>query len=1030
MPERRNILVEDEGKDGRRKPGQQQGFWCCTNNYLVLTKNLRQSLRPGPYALQFSPFLNIGSLQEAQFTSGATAYSFSLSFVSFEISATMNSLDLAGDAAGASSLWKPTAAEQKAYGHLFSLADADHKGIVQGQAAVPFFQKSGLSDAVLGRVWQFADTKSKGHLTSAEFSVAMKLISLAQAKKPVALANLKDETPLPALRGIDMPHDDEDDALTQFTHQRRSSAASSVGWGSMMGQNEAAVPDVEKQQYTRIFNANHPVDGVIDGMTARGILMRSKVSVEQLSKLWTLVDPKGEGKMRLPGFIVAMYYIRRIMENKGFMLPATCPASLWQSAGGDPLPRRQQQLSDVFGSMNSSTPDLGKAVWDVTSEEKEKRGFLAGDAAVNFFLKSKLSEALLAKVWDLADIGKTGKLNKDQFAVAMHLINGKLAGRDIPDTLPATLVPPSMRKASVASPSLRNLSPTMRPLSADRQQQALDPLRRSTTMSVGRQAARRRPGRRQLTSEIAQMQSQVSHLEDFSRGLQTQRNTIASNVAAASARKQELEIKISALQSSHEAEAKINNELEEKLRSEEARSTHCRRKLGEANKTLAIVVAQKTQLQRDVQAVQAQQAEVQAQLRQAQEEAQRLSAEISALDREKKHLEQTLAVAQSQAKQQQEANAVAQQSLAAAKSERLGTREPAAIEQPVPRDALLQQAAVPSFDDIFGASDVHANSPGPDAFGDMFKSPPPQPLGTAIDEPSNAADSFENFATSVGFVPTSTASGPSGSQALPPARSIAETSAAFSSSDAFDSFGAQSMDPFEEFLQSTVTSEPAAAKSGSPPSVRSASFVTPQPTSPVVPERPKETVPPANDDFDAIFGESQADLPATTNGTAAAAVISRAASVPPTSTAITPDVVRSNVSSPFTAATPKSAGNAFDVDFSGAFGEMRGSSDKAIAQELESFNNKFPDIGDVSQKPSGKDNLTFESLFGPGEETAVPEKTAGEPAKAAATAATAGLQTIAEEVVDTKKPEAESKPKDDDKDFVPPPVVKRTNGMN
>ncbi|KAJ1936661.1 hypothetical protein FBU59_004983, partial [Linderina macrospora] len=532
--------------------------------------------------------------------------------------------------------------------------------------------------------------------------------------------------------------------------------------------------------------------------------------------------------------------------------------------------------------MNSSTPDLGKAVWDVTSEEKEKydqffsnldtsrRGYLAGDAAVNFFLKSKLNEALLAKVWDLADIGKTGKLNRDQFAVAMHLINGKLAGREVPDTLPATLVPPAMRKASVASPSLRNLSPTLRPLSAERQQQQpLDPLRRSTTMSVGHmgsntsRSASRTPAPRSPSTdtEIAQLQSQINHLEDFSRGLQTQRNTIASNVAAASARKQELEIKISALQSSHEAEAKINQELEEKLRREESQVNALQAKLGEANKTLAIVVAQKTQLQRDVQAVQAQQTEVQAQLRQAQEEAQRLSAEISALDREKKHLEQTLAVAQSQAKQQQEANAAAQQSLAAAKSEvaeltkkvdALPTPSASApesqhIEQPTPRDASLHQAAaVPSFDDIFGASDVHANSPGPDAFGDMFKSPPPQSSGAAADAPSNAADSFENFATSVGFVPAPTANGLTGSQAPLPARSIAENSVAFSSSDAFDSFGAQSMDPFEEFLQSTVTSEPTstaavAARSGSPPSVRSASFVTPQATSPTTLGQQKET---------------------------------------------------------------------------------------------------------------------------------------------------------------------------------------------
>ena len=46
---------------------------------------------------------------------------------------------------------------------------------------------------------------------------------------------------------------------------------------------------------------------------------------------------------------------------------------------------------------------------------------------------------------DLADLNKDGKLTKDGFAVALHLINGKLAGKDVPETLPNSLVPPSHR---------------------------------------------------------------------------------------------------------------------------------------------------------------------------------------------------------------------------------------------------------------------------------------------------------------------------------------------------------------------------------------------------------------------------------------------------------------------------------------------------------------------------------------------------------------------------------------------------------
>ena len=46
---------------------------------------------------------------------------------------------------------------------------------------------------------------------------------------------------------------------------------------------------------------------------------------------------------------------------------------------------------------------------------------------------------------DLLDIRGDGKLTQDAFAVAMHLIQGKLAGKPIPAVLPPTLIPPSMR---------------------------------------------------------------------------------------------------------------------------------------------------------------------------------------------------------------------------------------------------------------------------------------------------------------------------------------------------------------------------------------------------------------------------------------------------------------------------------------------------------------------------------------------------------------------------------------------------------
>lgn len=60
--------------------------------------------------------------------------------------------------------------------------------------------------------------------------------------------------------------------------------------------------------------------------------------------------------------------------------------------------------------------------------------------------------SLIPSERDLADINNDGRLTRDGFAVAMHLIQGKLSGKEIPAALPQTLVPPSMRSNGPASP--------------------------------------------------------------------------------------------------------------------------------------------------------------------------------------------------------------------------------------------------------------------------------------------------------------------------------------------------------------------------------------------------------------------------------------------------------------------------------------------------------------------------------------------------------------------------------------------------
>ena len=58
-------------------------------------------------------------------------------------------------------------------------------------------------------------------------------------------------------------------------------------------------------------------------------------------------------------------------------------------------------------------------------------------------MRSKLPNSVLRRVWNLSDIDQDGMLDRDEFAVAMFLIDHKIAGNDIPDSLPGRLIPPS-----------------------------------------------------------------------------------------------------------------------------------------------------------------------------------------------------------------------------------------------------------------------------------------------------------------------------------------------------------------------------------------------------------------------------------------------------------------------------------------------------------------------------------------------------------------------------------------------------------
>jgi hypothetical protein len=110
-----------------------------------------------------------------------------------------------------------------------------------------------------------------------------------------------------------------------------------------------------------------------------------------------------------------------------------------------------------------------KVPWAITKDEKKLyddvfkswdgfgRGFIAGPEAIEIFSQSGLAKSDLEKIWTLSDPNNRGKLNTDEFAVAMHLVYRKLNGYPVPNRLPPELIPPSTRNLGDAMSSVKSL---------------------------------------------------------------------------------------------------------------------------------------------------------------------------------------------------------------------------------------------------------------------------------------------------------------------------------------------------------------------------------------------------------------------------------------------------------------------------------------------------------------------------------------------------------------------------------------------
>ncbi|KAI8393474.1 uncharacterized protein BYT42DRAFT_551153 [Radiomyces spectabilis] len=476
---------------------------------------------------------------------------------------------------------KLTPQEKQVYADLFKKVDADDKGIVLKDEAMAFFKKSNVPMNILSEFWTAADNDNKGFLTDQEFAVALKLIACAQHGILTASPILSTTVSLPYFDGTTP-------APSSVSTPRFNNRAPTSPMTSNAG--ETISPE-DRNKYISFFHTANPVEGVLTADKARQMFLRSGLPLSTLENVWDLADTRKSGTLNQTEFIIAMHYIGQILKGNITSLPSSLPSHIYAAATGrmttgyvkpqytgtSPLMSHAtggglgRQPSSLFTGEQSHNADRG--VLDISPEElstykgyfariaTDNSGYISGADAVQFFRHSKLPESDLARIWDLADTNSTGRLNENEFAIAMHLINRRIAGGQIPNALPR---PPGFQQqqpSSLAAIDLLGLS----------------------------------------DNQAAESNSTPQWKDAGKSDLNHERSLLENTFATLQSEVQSESQRVTSLRSQHDAEAETVRELQEKIDQEKEKLAQWKRSAEKAEQELETQKKKKEELLRSLQ---------------------------------------------------------------------------------------------------------------------------------------------------------------------------------------------------------------------------------------------------------------------------------------------------------------------------------------------------------------------------------------------------------------------------------------------
>ncbi|KAF5372949.1 hypothetical protein D9758_001736 [Tetrapyrgos nigripes] len=663
-----------------------------------------------------------------------------------------------------SSSFVPTQAEASLVNQVFVQGDPQKLGILTGDVAVRIFGGAKLPPTVLGEIWGIADEENNGWLSRKGCAIAVRLMGWAQKGEKVSKELINKPGPTPMIEGVSavvshntgmsIPRSPPPiPSLPPFTPQDKTKfqnmfAKANPTGGLLSGEQARDIfvkSKLPNEKLLQIWNLADTQDrGNLDATDfAIGMYFIQGVMSGQITVIPPSLPPglyqQAGGGVRThmtgnsgsfspgPNQSAFAQNIRPQYTGQSQMLQPQSTGLAAQKPVAPTLPARPGATvnssrigSSVFGSQQpNGVVSQSQPQWDVTAAEKAQSdsyfdkldanhaGYIEGDVAVPFMLESKLPGEILAQVWDLSDLNNDGRLTREGFAVAMHLIGKKLAGSELPTTLPQSLIPPSMR-ANGAIPASSPFQPVQQPQELPKDLFSFDdtPLASATSppapsfpTSIGMQSTGSHPfsvssaadpfgasnSARDLLSdddeqtaspplhdqsaEIGNVQNQLNSTNRSLETTKTERQTTEQTLVNQAAQLSALQTQLSSAKAAYETETKLLAALKERFANQTADIQKTTEELIRSESDLSAVRVEKAEVEGNLLRDKEEARELHRKMIEAGQQAETLKGEVEKVKKDAKQQKGLLAIARKQLSSKEAERAKAEKELAEAKTE-------------------------------------------------------------------------------------------------------------------------------------------------------------------------------------------------------------------------------------------------------------------------------------------------------------------------------------------------------------------------